>query len=454
MRISELLEELDAEELNALLGLPESEAPAVSARAVRRRVSQTLDEDPIERRRHMKQLLKKGVCAALIAASLITASVAAYQTDFWKSWFPDGTGDLAVNTEKQSIDNGDIRLTLEQSLADDNMTFVVYSLTALTGQGKKLLYDENYVGGIDCAVSASYASPDGVVGYSMGSYPEQDTPEQRFFSLGTSDYSGPVTLHLRGSRQTITVPRTQNMPTVTINLQNAEIQTPDGSRCRLQSLDLTGMTYRLRYDRTYEPATGSWYDPEASLCFVLLDGTLQTAGQAGLEQASSNAASSTGRLSRLFAPDQLEGVVVNGTEYFADGRAPAAYSLPYDMSPVEAPTLRTDLNGREFLGTPLRALLEQFGGTVSWDSQTQSASVSYRGVTCVLTDGGAFLLRDGKQIETLTPAAKIFDGVMYIDSAALRTGLDVSVVGYRLRDAGFDYSRQTEDDSVIWLIQP
>lgn len=59
MRISDLFDGLDEQERNELLDLPERETPAISVRDVRRRVNQTLDEDPAERRRHMKQVFKK-----------------------------------------------------------------------------------------------------------------------------------------------------------------------------------------------------------------------------------------------------------------------------------------------------------------------------------------------------------------------------------------------------------
>lgn len=460
MRISELFDALDPIELETLLTEPlPAEEPGISRRDVRRHINAALDEDPVERRRHMKQLFKKGVAAALIAASLVTASVAAYQADFWKTWFADGASDLDVNTEKQSIDNGDVRLTLEQSLCDSNMTFVIYSLTALTEQGKTLLYDENYVEGIDCVVSASYESTGEAISYSLGSFPEQDTPEQRFYSLSTSNYTGPVTLRLRGSTQTITVPRTDSLQPVKVDLKNAKLAMPDGTCYTLQSLELTAMTYQLHYTCTYLPALDSWFEPEDFLCFAMQDGTMQTVAQFGLNHRSGGDADSgcsTGYLRRICDPSSLEGIVVGGTEYFADGRASAPYPMPYDITPIETPTIRTDIGGEEFLGTPLRPLIERLGGTVTWDSKTQSATVVYRGVTCVLTDGSIAVTRDGKRIDGQYSrlAAKIIGGTMYVNDTVLADGLDISVIGYSLQNAGFDYFRAADDDPTIWYIVP
>ena len=143
MRISELFDELNQAELDELLDLPVRGTEAISARDIRRRVDRTLDEDPLERRIHMKRTYKKVLCAALIAAVLLTGALAtASRLNLLRGWLPDdGIGELVVNTEKQSIENGDLRLTLEESLADETLTYIAYSLTALTDEGQAILDD-------------------------------------------------------------------------------------------------------------------------------------------------------------------------------------------------------------------------------------------------------------------------------------------------------------------------
>ena len=121
MRISELFDELDERELNELLDLPAPEAPAVSARDIRRRVNQTLDADPAERRVHMKQAYKKGICAALVAACLLTgAFAAAAKLNLLRDWLDeDSIGELVVNTDRESM-------------SDETTTYIAFSVTALS----------------------------------------------------------------------------------------------------------------------------------------------------------------------------------------------------------------------------------------------------------------------------------------------------------------------------------
>ena len=59
MQIAELFDELNEQELEALTALPVRGTADVSVRAIRRRVGRALDEDPAERRGHMKQVYKK-----------------------------------------------------------------------------------------------------------------------------------------------------------------------------------------------------------------------------------------------------------------------------------------------------------------------------------------------------------------------------------------------------------
>ena len=143
MRIPELFDELNEHELDELLDLPVRGTAAVSVRRVRRRVNRALDADPAERRVHMKQAYKKGICAALIAACLLTgAFAAATKLNLLRGWLDeDSIGELVVNTDKQSVETEDFRLTIEESLSDESTTYVAYSLTALSDYGWAILED-------------------------------------------------------------------------------------------------------------------------------------------------------------------------------------------------------------------------------------------------------------------------------------------------------------------------
>ena len=89
----------------------------------------------------MKQAYKKGICAALIAACLLTvAFAAATKLNLLRGWLDeDSIGELVVNTDKQSVETEDFRLTIEESLSDESTTYVAYSLTALSDYGWAIL---------------------------------------------------------------------------------------------------------------------------------------------------------------------------------------------------------------------------------------------------------------------------------------------------------------------------
>jgi len=79
MRIHDLFDEWDKweeAEQDILFDFPQREEPEVSTDAIRRQVHAKLEQDPAERRRHMHQIIKKGICATVAAASLITGAFA------------------------------------------------------------------------------------------------------------------------------------------------------------------------------------------------------------------------------------------------------------------------------------------------------------------------------------------------------------------------------------------
>lgn len=414
MRISDLFNELDEQERNELLDLPERETPAISVRDVRRRVNQTLDEDPAERRRHMKQVFKKGVCAALIAASLITGAFAASQMDFWHEWFANGTGDLDINTEKQSIDNGDLRLTLEQSLSDGDRTMIVYSLTALTDQGRKAL-DKQQNGTVSLTGTQHCTQVD---------FDEQNTAETHFYGYNAICQvpEAPLILHLEGTADTISVPTAQNTESMSIALHDAQVTLLNGDVYTLHTIELSPLSYRI--DITVDMRSVSYYntDLEHHLFFAMKDGSVRTTSQYGIERALWDHNQLTGGWNTVLDLSEIEGIIIGQTEYFVNGRPPAAASIPENLKMIQAPEIYQD----DFSGTALRPLIEQLGGTVSYDDRTQSATVHYRGVTCIYTNGQSAVMRNGVNVDsTGRVQAKIIGGQFYVGIESLSRGLDI-----------------------------
>ena len=414
MQIAELFDELNEQELEALTALPVRGTADVSVRAIRRRVGRALDEDPAERRGHMKQVYKKGICAALIAASLITGAFAASQMDFWHEWFANGTGDLDINTEKQSIDNGDLRLTLEQSLSDGDRTMIVYSLTALTDQGRKAL-DKQQNGTVSLTGTQHCTQVD---------FDEQNTAETHFYGYNAICQvpEAPLILHLEGTADTISVPTAQNTESMSIALHDAQVTLLNGDVYTLHTIELSPLSYRI--DITVDMRSVSYYntDLEHHLFFAMKDGSVRTTSQYGIERALWDHNQLTGGWNTVLDLSEIEGIIIGQTEYFVNGRPPAAASIPENLKMIQAPEIYQD----DFSGTALRPLIEQLGGTVSYDDRTQSATVHYRGVTCIYTNGQSAVMRNGVNVDsTGRVQAKIIGGQFYVGIESLSRGLDI-----------------------------
>lgn len=445
MRISDLFDGLDEQERNELLDLPEREAPAISVRDVRRRVNQTLDEDPAERRRHMKQVFKKGVCAALIAASLITGAFAASQMDFWHEWFANGTGDLDINTEKQSIDNGDVQLTLEETLSDETVVYIVYSLVGLTEEGQRLINDDSYVSGIDCAISVWDTETETAVGQQWGAAENFDTPEKRYFHMTLFPENHSLALRLRGSQDTIAIPATNNVAVAEVTLPDISFVNYAGETDILHSVRLTSLGYYLDYTLASERKS-FWAAFEYQFYMAMKDGSIRSWAQQGATLSSGDEQGHTGLWDNVLDVDQAEGIIIDGIEYFFDGRAPVERTVPAEYQLMESPTWRDD--AIPFLGAPLRSVIAQLGGTVIWDNETQSATATFRGVSCVCKDGDYSVYRDGRIVYTADhPLVKIIGNTMYVDSSVLEDGLDIAVFDFYDRADAASGQKQT-----IWCI--
>ena len=144
--------------------------------------------------------------------------------------------------------------------------------------------------------------------------------------------------------------------------------------------------------------------------------------------------------------DQVEGIIIDGIEYFFDGRTPVERAVPAEYQHIESPTWRD--GSIPFVGAPLRSVIEQLGGTVTWDSETQSATATFRGVSCVCKDGDYSVYRDGRTVYTADhPLVKIVGDTMYVDASVLQDGLDIAVFDYYSRVGAASGQNQ-----AIWCI--
>ena len=446
MRISELFDELDERELNELLDLPAPEAPAVSARDIRRRVNQTLDADPAERRVHMKQAYKKGICAALVATCLLTgAFAAAAKLNLLRDWLDeDSIGELVVNTDRQSIETDDLRLTLEESLSDETTTYIAYSVTALSDEGIALLNSE------DTASSDEFREPlveihaDGSTrvtnrgNHTSGHMTTEvltNRTDQKLYSCYVYG-KGSVYLTLQGTEEHLAVPQTPNAQSVDIvfDLFN-NVPLPNGTTGTFYSLRLTSLGFAWDARAWDADERVQSFDLRYMFAFLMEDGSIRTMGQ-----LMSHSTPSRDGWAEVLDLRTVKAVILNDTAYFLDGSDPRPCPLPDELGVIRLEpspifTLPTEDGGTAVLpGYPARALLEPFGGTVEYDATTKTAVLTHGDYTCTVTVGSPVVqYGDGQSLTSPVPTiAEIVDGTLYL----FPFGFDRTLGIY---DCGVDY---------------
>lgn len=448
MRISELFDELNQAELDELLDLPVHGTEAISARDIRRRVDRALDEDPMERRIHMKRTYKKVLCAALIAAVLLTGALAtASRLNLLRGWLPDdGIGELVVNTEKQSIENGDLRLTLEESLADETMTYIAYSLTALTEEGQALLDGLRPDDGITETTSSPIVAPafdntenalvelhtDGSTritnrGRRTASMRTETIPSDqpgtllyRSFFLG----EGGVYLTLDGADKQLNVPQTANAQSAEIEFDfPTKVPLPNGEEATFYSLRLTSLGYALDAMAWFADSSKQQFELEYMLHLLMKDGSIRTMTQLAVNNSYTGG---LGRWNEVLDLKTVDAVILNDTAYYLNGRDPKPYQLPdeYQIVRVEPETIYTVPGTKNDVpydapipGYPARDLLEPLGGTVDWNEKTQTAMLTLGEYTCTVTVGSPTIqYGDGETYtDPFFPSlAEVINGKLYL----------------------------------------
>ena len=97
-----------------------------------------------------------------------------------------------------------------------------------------------------------------------------------------------------------------------------------------------------------------------------------------------------------------------------------------------------------------RQLCEGLGASYDWDDATQTAAMTYRGVTIVLTDGSTTAQVDGKDVEQFT-APQVRDGKLLGD---YRTFTDAWKLDMCAAYDSLESSRKGNGARAGWLITP
>lgn len=441
------------EELERQGGLPPIPArtaerlTGVRLSRVRRRVNEALDASPAERRVHRKQRLKKFVLVAAAAACLCTAALAAGSSGLWGHFFTGGTERLEqAAAPARSVSDGDLKVTLEASLMDDNTAIAVVSVEALTEHGMALLWDDEVMRGMDAVISL--VPPEdppvgGSFGYGSGELSDQNTETKRYLSYHTEDAPAGISVcyasETRG-RLYIEVPDTPDTETLEVAVGETVVNSA-GETCVIESVLLTNFSFRVnqRFEGAErEPFSQFMLD---GVYFAMADGSVKTSAQLfDSDTYSGGGGVFKGRLRAVMPLSDFEGVIVSGTEYPFDGSAPRPRAVDPALAPFEFPAVRLD----GMVYAPARDLMERLGGGLSWDGTRGCAVLTYRGVTVEVTPDSDVLLRDGRAIREPCAAAMLRDGTLLLDSNVLEDGLDLEIRTYRV----------DEDGDIVWTVAP
>ena len=186
-----------------------------------------------------------------------------------------------------------------------------------------------------------------------------------------------------------------------------------GASLTLDSISLSPLSLHMEYSY---PAGGG--EAEPLLLFRKTDGTLLSWGQVvgtsggmfatGEEDSGTAFISADYRLRSVVELSQLDAVIFDGMAYPLDGGAPEAVEIDPALYPFQIP-LMAPLSESSGYSVPVRALCEGLGMACIWDNEAQTASMTYRGVTIVLTPGSTTALVNGQPVE-MEEAPAVQDG--------------------------------------------
>lgn len=442
-------------------------APAVAPDAVRRRVNAALDAAPPERKLYMRQKLR---VAAVLAAGIVALTGAAlavgYNLDVFGAFFE---GDPApaqelVDREIRSVSDENYTLTVDSSMSDGQTALLLVRVDALSEAAKAQLNADDFenMDTFDFAVLAPEAAAGTQApragGWGVSQRRDLSTETSRTWAIDVrleGDTQGPLSIRARLGYMAeglyVEVPLAPaGSTTVEIGAEGQGVGTLlciDGGPVTLERVTLSPLTLRMEFTR---PAN---VEDALPLIFLrMADGSLRTHGQlfeimtdgTGETRGSTVHVVRNFRLRSVLDLSQVAGIVFEGMEYPLDGGAPTPCTVDPALSPFRLPLLDPlDESGGHPI--PVSALCEGLGATCDWDDETQTATMSYRGVSIVLTAGSTTAQVDGKAVE-LYSAPQVVDGELAADYQAFTDTWKLDMCAA--------YGSRESDTRVAWLVVP
>ena len=316
----------------------------------------------------MRQKIRFAAAAAAVVGLLAgTALAAAGQWNVLDFYF-EGDNTPAndyVNHETYSVSDDNYTLSVTSSVADTRSAYLLVTVEAKTDEARATLMADDFesISTFDLyTLSGDTANPEAALcGFGYGEDELLRTGSSRSYGMSTHEMGPAYALRLRAGFMEdglyVDIPLTSVEPlSLEINAEGTSFGTTHnvkgGASLTLASISLSPLSLHMEYSY---PAGGG--EAEPLLLFRKTDGTLLSWGQ----------------------------VVGTSGGMFATGSESSGYSVP------------------------VRALCEGLGVECIWDNEAQTAAMTYRGVTIVLTPGSTTALVNGQPVE-MEEAPAVQDG--------------------------------------------
>lgn len=455
--------------------------PQADPAAVKRRVNAALNAVPSERRTYMRQKIRLAAAAAAVVGLLAgTALAAAGQWNVLDFFYEGDTSPAVnyVNNQVYSVSDDNYTLSVTSSVADTRSAYLLITIEAKTDEARVALMAEGFnnmdtfsVRILEDEAAKPEPTPTGdapapevlALSYRIREEKNLRTDSSRTWGMelqpmSADTYAVDLRLNAMADDVYVEIPVEPVEPiTVEINAEGTSFGTfyyiEGGAPVSLESVTLSPLSLRMEYSFPAE-----YVDAFPLLFFRQTDGTLLTWGQMVGESmtGSRRRVTDSGQqtihrnyddtLRTILDFSQVDAVVFNGMAYPLDGGRPEAVEVDPALCPFQIPLLG-DLGDSGGHGVPVRALCEGLGVDCVWDNEAQTASMTYRGVTIVLTPGSTTALVNGQPVE-MYDAPAVQDGKLAAECQVFTDAWQLSM------SAAYEDGNAEDAQRVAWLVIP
>lgn len=371
--------------------------------------------------------------AAALALMTGTAFAVAYQTGVLEAFFQGDTSQLEpyVQTQVDSAENRDYRLTVDSTLNDGRTLYAVITVEGLNEQAAADLMSNKVIAEshremwgqdmVDMLMEDGGSGPETFWAYfvdsgesvsGMGTH-ELPAPSATSRSwrlqINMSDVyreqgTGPIALYLNfiGRDYAVQIPTDVTVEVSTLPVEREVTLSPgSGERAYVDSLELSPISLTYVGELVSD-------DNTPPLFFRRTDGTVVTPAQLGLSfRRMENPQGYPIVIYQTDTPmpvEEFASVILGDTEFPLDGSAPFPAEVDEKLYPFEIGLLRypvLDVGERNYVAD-VADLCQKLGAEYAWDEAAGTATATYRGVTITLTAGSATALVDGEAMELYT----------------------------------------------------